>query len=610
MLAKKFFCWLVGLLLVFGAPVLQAQPKTKKKPRLPENVYEKDTFRYQKLPYDTAKYEKGEPIELLSGALQSEGFGYDSLVKVTGRNITVKQGNRYIFCDSAYFYPRKNFVKAMGNVQITDDVGTTLSARQMDFDANSGTLMARGDANFTKDQTNVRAPAIDYNINSKIMYYYGGGKLSDAQNELTSEAGAYDTNTKNLFARKNVKAKGISDDGEPYEIRSDTLSYNDFSKNIKILGKEAQIKTKEGIIYTTDGEFNTKTKKSKLKGKPRIETDEYSLKGDFLDYDQTQQRGEAEGNVEFFSKKDNVFINAGKGKMNGKQGISLFYGGRAFMRMIDEDKDTLWIVADTLVSIGTKMEDKEQKAKKTKKQLEEDSLRNAQEPKMLFAYRNVKIYKSNLQGLCDSLTYNMKDSVIHFFRMPILWSKKNQISADSIHILTKNNKPDKLVMRHNGFIISKDSAGNFNQIKGKFIDALLKDSKMDKVFVRGNSESIYFQFDENENFIGMYKVICGSIKAEFEENELSEATFYEQINGELIPPHELQEGNKKLSGFSWQEEFRPTRQNILEPPKPRKAINPVANTPTEGKPQNTPTLQNKPNPQKKRDTLMKLGKEE
>jgi len=84
----------------------------------------------------------------------------------------------------------------------------------------------------------------------------------------------------------------------------------------------------------------------------------------------------------------------------------------------------------------------------------------------------------------------------------------------------------------------------------------------------------------------------------------------EQINGELIPPHELQEGNKKLSGFSWQEEFRPTRQNILEPPKPRKAINPVANTPTEGKPQNTPTLQNKPNPQKKRDTLMKLGKEE
>jgi len=114
MLAKKFFCWLVGLLLVFGAPVLQAQPKTKKKPRLPENVYEKDTFRYQKLPYDTAKYEKGEPIELLSGALQSEGFGYDSLVKVTGRNITVKQGNRYIFLRFGIFLSSQKLCQSNG----------------------------------------------------------------------------------------------------------------------------------------------------------------------------------------------------------------------------------------------------------------------------------------------------------------------------------------------------------------------------------------------------------------------------------------------------------------------------------------------------------------
>ncbi|MCS6795674.1 MAG: hypothetical protein NZ516_06915, partial [Raineya sp.] len=305
---KEMICWLIIGLMVGVISEALTQPNLKKRPRLPENVFEKDTFRYQKLPYDTVKYEKGELIELLSGAVQAEGFGYDSLVKVTGRNITFKQGNRYVFCDSAYFYPRKNFVKAMGNVQITDDVGSTLSARNMDFDANSGTLMARGDANFTKEQTNVRAPAIDYNINSKIMYYYGGGKLSNAQDELTSETGAYDTNTKNLFARKNVHLKGINE-GEPYEIKSDTLSYNDNTKIARILGKEASIRTKDGIIYTNDGEFNTKTKKSKLRGKPRIETDEYSLKGNTIDYDQNQQRGEAEGNVEFFSKKDNVFIN-------------------------------------------------------------------------------------------------------------------------------------------------------------------------------------------------------------------------------------------------------------------------------------------------------------
>jgi len=538
-------------------------PDLKKRQKLPENIIEKDTFRYQKLPYDTIKYTKGDLIELLSGATQAEGFGYDSLVKVVGRNITFKQGDRFIFCDSAYFYPKRNFVKAMGNVQIAEEGASTISARTMDFDANSGTLMARGDANFSQGQTNLRASAIDYNVNSKIAYYFGGGTLTDGQNQLTSEAGSYDTGTKNLFARKNVRSKGINE-GETYEIETDTLTYNDFSKVVKFLGREAKVTTKEGTIYASDGEFNTKTKKSKLKGRPRVETDEYILKGDFLDYDQIQQRGEARGNAEIFSKKDNIFINANEGKLNGKQGITQFYGGRAYMRMIDEKNDTLWVVADTLISIGTKFRDKNEKI------TPQDSLEEEKRPKKLFAYHHVKIYKSDLQGLCDSLVYDMKDSLINFFRQPVLWNVGNQISADSIRILNKNKKPYHIIMRENSFIISQDSIGNYNQMKGKYIDAFLKEGKMDKVFVEGNSESIYFMLkDDNKTMSAMHKVICGSVKAEFEENELSEVTFYHQIDGDVIPPHELEEGAKRLPGFLWRDAERPNRKTLFDAPKPR-----------------------------------------
>ena len=537
----------------------------KKRQKQPESIIEKDTFRYQKLPYDTVKYTKGDLIELLSGATQAEGFGYDSLVKVVGRNITFKQGDRFIFCDSAYFYPKRNFVKAMGNVQIAEEGASTISARTMDFDANSGTLMARGDANFSKGQTNLRAPAIDYNVNSKIAYYFGGGTMTDGQNQLTSEAGSYDTNTKNLFARKNVRSKGVTDEGEPYEIKSDTLLYNDYTKIAFLQGKETEITSKDGTIRGTKGQFNTKTKKSNLEGKTVIETPEYILKGDEkLYYDQVQQMGEAKGNAEIFSKKDNIYINAHEGKLNGKQGITRFYGGRAYMRMIDEKKDTLWVVADTLISIGTKFKDKNEKM------TQKDSLEAEKQPKMMFAYYNVKIYKSDLQGLCDSLAYNMKDSIINFYRQPVLWNIGNQVSADSIRILNKDNKPHKIVMRENSFIISQDSIGNYNQMKGKYIDAFLKEGKMDKVFVEGNSESIYFMLkDDNKSVSAMHKVICGSVKAEFEENELSVATFYHQIDGDVIPPHELEEGAKRLPGFLWRDTERPTRKTLFEPPKPR-----------------------------------------
>jgi hypothetical protein len=553
------FCLGLSESLLFAQKI-----KTNKKQRKPESVIEKDTFRYQKLPYDTVKYEKGDLIELLSGASYGEVIGGDSLVRVIGRNITFKQGNRFIFCDSAYFYPRKNFVKAMGNVQIAEEGASTISAKTMDFDANSGTLMARGDANFTKDQTNLRAPAIDYNINSKIAYYFGNGTMTDGKNQLSSESGSYDTGTKNLFARKNVKAKGATDDGQSYEIASDTLQYNDGSKLMNWKGKNAKITTSDGVIESDEGEFNTKTKKSKLKGKKNVvENAEYRFKGDILDYDQVQKSGYAKGNAEIFSKKDNILINAQEGKFNGKQGISRFYGGRAYMRMIDEDKDTLWVVADTLVSVGSRMRDKNEK------QTKEDSLREAKEPKMLFAYHNAKIYKSDLQGICDSLVYNMKDSVVRFYKEPVMWNAGNQVSADSLDILNKNNKPHKILLRENAFVISKDSVGNYNQMKGKYIDALLKDGKMDKVFVTGNAETIYFQLKEDKSLIGMYKIICGSVKAEFElGKELSDVTFYNQVNGDLIPPHQLQEGSKRLPGFLWKDEYRPTRKNILDVPKP------------------------------------------
>ena len=550
-------------------------PDLKKRQKLPENIIEKDTFRYQKLPYDTIKYTKGDLIELLSGATQAEGFGYDSLVKVVGRNITFKQGDRFIFCDSAYFYPKRNFVKAMGNVQIAEEGASTISARTMDFDANSGTLMARGDANFSQGQTNLRAPAIDYNVNSKIAYYFGGGTLTDGQNQLNSESGSYDTNTKNLFARKNVRSQGTTEDGSPYKMESDTLIYNDFTKIAYLQGKETKIETKDGVILGKKGQFNTKTKKYDLEGTTIIETDEYILKGDKkLYYDQIQKMGEAKGNAEIFSKKDNIFINADEGKFNGKQGIARFYGGRAYMRMIDENKDTLWVVADTLISIGVKFRDKNEKISP------QDSLKDQKTPKKLFAYYNVKIYKSDLQGLCDSLAYDTKDSVINFYRLPVLWNAGNQISADSIRILNKNNKPHKIIMRENSFIISQDSVGNYNQMKGKYIDAYLKDGKMDKVFVEGNSESIYYQLKEdNKTMVGMYKIICGSVKAEFEENELSEVTFYHQINGDLIPPHELQEGAKRLPGFLWREAERPNRKTLFDAPRPRLlAPTPTPNT--------------------------------
>src|SRR5690606_4178573 len=90
---------------------------------------------------------------------------------------------------------------------------------------------------------------------------------------------------------------------------------------------------------------------------------------------------------------------------------------KAFIAKITEDNDTLFMAADTLVSV-----DSDDPAKKR-----------------ILAYNNVKIFKTDLQGLADSLVYRTSDSTIYFYNDPVLWTEGNQLTADSITMLIENN---------------------------------------------------------------------------------------------------------------------------------------------------------------------------
>jgi len=108
-------------------------------------------------------------------------------------------------------------------------------------------------------------------------------------------------------------------------------------------------------------------------------------------------------------------------------------------------KDTLYLTADTLVSMQNKT----------------DSTRK------LYAYKHVLIYKSDFSGKCDSLGYDTKDSVIHFYQKPLLWTNESQLQADSVSMYMTNQKMREMRLRGHSFVISKDSASHYNQIKGR-----------------------------------------------------------------------------------------------------------------------------------------------
>ena len=103
---------------------------------------------------------------------------------------------------------------------------------------------------------------------------------------------------------------------------------------------------------------------------------------------------------------------------------------RAYIAKIDDQGDTLFIRADTLVAIDNVDPKK----------------------KRLLAYHDVRIFKRDLQGIADSLEYRSADSTIFFYKKPALWTEGNQMTADSIHIVIKKNTIDKIYMIANCFV--------------------------------------------------------------------------------------------------------------------------------------------------------------
>jgi hypothetical protein len=246
------------------------------------------------------------------------------------------------------------------------------------------------------------------------------------------------------------------------------------------------------------------------------------------------------GNAEMISKKDSVILTGNLGKYYGKQGLSIMCN-KALMRAID-GRDTLLLTADTLVSFENKI----------------DKIRK------LYAYKNVTIFRNDLQGKCDSLGYNLADSTISFFQKPILWANGSQLEADSITLQLVNNKVRTIFLRTKSFVITEDSVKNYNQVKGRKITSYMdENSKIKRVQVEGNGESIYYATDDNNTVIGMNRVDCSRMNINFVDNKVKRIAFIGKPDASLTPPHEITPEKKELTGFRWRSKEKPTREATL-----------------------------------------------
>jgi lipopolysaccharide export system protein LptA len=477
--------------------------------------------------------QKKDKIELVQAdVLEGRGKG----LRVLRGNVIFRQDGSLLYSDSAYFYAKENALDAFGNVKIVQDDGGTITSRKLFYNGNTKLARFRDNVVLIDNESTVNTQALDYNMATKNAVYNDGATIFDPPNTLTSEKGVYNSEKKEFDFRRNVKIVNAEED---FTLYSDHLLYNTTTKIATFLAKTTII-SKGDTIVAESGTYNTSSKVSDM-AQSVIRSGEFEISGNKIVYNKQLDKGTVEGNVRMYNEKDNITILGNHAIHRGDLGYTKVFDDAVMISVTDGD--SLFLSADTLVSIDKK---------------------NTTGEKKLIGNKNSKVFRTDLQAIADSLVYNFADSLISFYTSPILWNVGNQILADTIHIQMAFGHMDKMYLKENSFIISMDTLGNYNQVKGRDMEAWFRNDSITRVDVVGNSQCIYFVLEEDTVMSGMNKVLSSNIQMFFEENKVKTILFLKKPEGNFFPPHLIQEPDTRLKGFQWYSDRRPTRDQVVK----------------------------------------------
>ncbi len=553
--------------------ILQNQ-KTTTTTSVPVKKAKKKSKKNNALPVGATIFIPANPTSVPGAKIivieNSDGLYFDQIlrpdVQLLKGNVRFRHDKALLYCDSAYFYEAANTFDAFSNVKIVQGDTLTAYGDFLNYDGNTKFARLRDNVRMVNRNTTLTTDSLDYDRIANLAFYYTGGKIVDGTNTLTSTYGEYSPATRFAQFKYNVKLENPD-----LLMNSDTLFYNTKTKIANIVGKTHAIYQKETDIFSSRGWYNTSNDQMMLLDRSLVKHKEgKSLTGDTIFYDKKIKYGEAYNNVMMIDtlQKSTIYGHYASYSEDKKYGMAT--DSALFVDW--SGRDTLYLSADTLENM-------------------KDSIYNKVE-----AYKNVRFFRTDLQGMCDSLMYNSRDSILHFNGDPVIWAGKNQLMGNKITAYTKNQKINKVHIEQSAISIQKDSLNYFNQLSGKEIIAHIDSGQVRKVNVNGNAETIYFPKDDKTNeFVGVNKTISSFVTAYLKDKKIEKVVLTTASSGVMYPLSEMGENDLFLRNFYWYETERPMKYDDVftkyakteRPKRPESEKKPDFPSESEAAPSNT-----------------------
>ena len=483
----------------------------------------------------------------------------DSFMIVSG-NVRFIKAAMIMDCDSAHFFPETESFDAFGNIKMQQGDTLFIYADELNYDAPARIATLYADPGkkvrmINRDVT-LETDIFTYDLGIELGYYNTGGVLYDSQNRLISQEGEYMPQTKdaNFYLDVRLFSHGKTD---TLVIYSDSLFYNTNSK-ISVLRSPSEIINKRGTIYTTDGLYDTALDTAALYERSLVSSPEgRTLTADTIYYDRVSGLGQCFGYMIMTDSARQASLQADYGFFNQatdsayatghliikeySQGDTLYLHGRQLNAYRVFDTITIpAIPADTLAGTPEIAESQ---------RVDTNNVADI--------WPRVRFYRSDVQGVCDSMRVTSADTTLRMYVHPVVWSEERQIFGNIIELHMNDSTIDEARLPDYGFTAQRVAEDYYDQIAGKEMIARFDNGELKTLDISGNVELILYPEEADSTFNKMVNAESSTLTARFKGRTTEYIKMWPETTGRATPLSLLRKSMLFLPKFRLFEGIRP-----------------------------------------------------
>ncbi len=507
---------LTGILCLFGICLALGALS----PAEQENaVEEKKPMRVTLLHADrTVQRQRNKNLQMLIGNVE---FLYDSI---------------YMSCDTAYNYNNRNYFEAFGNVRMNQGDTLFLYGDYLDYDGDTRLVRVRHNVRMENRSVLLLTDSLNYDRTQNLGYYFNGGTLEDSTNVLTSDWGQYSPQAKMAIFNYDVTLTNPQ-----FLLTSDTLRYSTVTRVANIVGP-SDIESGDSYIYSERGYYSTADRKAYLLDRSVLTNQSKVLVGDSVFYDEGLKFGEAFGRVEMNDTLNRVML-------LGEYCYSNELTGTAFATdsavAIDYSQgDSLFMHGDTLKMVTFF--------------IDTDSMY-----RQVQAYNKVRFYRTDVQGVCDSLVFNSVDSCLTMYYDPVLWNAGQQLLGEEIKVYMNDSSIDWAHIINQALTVEQKDSIHYNQVAGTEMKFFFNGNDIYKAEVTGNVQSIFYPEDEDSVMMGMNSIEASKLNLYRKDGKMERIVFITRPIGTFTPMFLIEPSKMQLPNFVWLGHMRPLNKKDI-----------------------------------------------